>query len=70
VVERSSREYEPHYVAHYLIELAGAFNRWYGQEKILDGTNSASYKLSLAKAVSITLQNGLWVLGIKTPERM
>lgn len=70
VVERAGREYEPHYVANYLIELAGAFNSWYGQEKILDGTVNASYKLALAKAVSITLQNGLWVLGIKSPERM
>jgi arginyl-tRNA synthetase len=70
IVERASKEYEPHYVANYLIGLAGAFNSWYGKEKILDGTDNAPYKLALAKAVSITLQNGLWVLGIKAPERM
>lgn len=70
VVERAVKEYEPHYVTTYLTELAGVFNSWYGQTKILDGTNEAPHKLAIAHAVSITLQNGLWLLGIKAPERM
>ncbi|MBI2618323.1 arginine--tRNA ligase [Candidatus Kaiserbacteria bacterium] len=70
VVERATKEYEPHYVTNYLTELAGAFNSWYGQGKILDSTKHAEHKLALARAVSITLQNGLWLLGIKAPERM
>ena len=67
---RAQKEYEPHFVTNYLIELAGAFNSWYGQTKILDGTGEAPHKLALARAVSITIQNGLWLLGIKAPERM
>lgn len=70
VVERAVREYEPHYVTTYLTELAGAFNSWYGQTKILDGTDNASHKLAISHAVSITLQNGLWLLGIKASDRM
>lgn len=70
VVRRATKYYEPHYVTTYLIELAGAFNSWYGQEKILDGTPNASHKLAIAQAVSITLQNGLWLLGIRAPEQM
>ena len=70
VVVRAQKEYEPHYVTNYLIELAGAFNSWYGKEKILDGTDNAPHKVALAHAVSITIQNGLWLLGIKAPERM
>lgn len=70
IVERAVREYEPHYVTTYLTELVGAFNSWYGQTKILDGTDKASHKLAVSRAVSITLQNGLWLLGIKTPNRM
>jgi len=70
VIERATREYEPHYVTTYLTDLASAFNSWYGQTKILDGTDEVPHKLALAHAVSITLQNGLWLLGIKAPERM
>lgn len=70
VVERAAKEYEPHYVANYLTELAGAFNSWYGQGKILDGTKHTEHKLALARAVAITLRNGLWLLGIQAPKRM
>jgi len=70
VVERAVNVYEPHYVTTYLTDLASAFNSWYGQSKILDGTEEASHKLAIARAVSITLQNGLWLLGIKAPGRM
>ncbi len=70
VIERAVSEYEPHYVTTYLTELAGTFNSWYGQTKILDGTDDAQAKLAIAHAVSVTLQNGLYLLGIKAPERM
>lgn len=70
VVERAAQEYEPHYVATYLAELAGAYNSWYAQEQVLDGSESESYKLALTKAVATTLKNGLWTLGIEAPEKM
>ena len=69
-VERAVKEYEPHYVTTYLTDVASAFNSWYGQTKILDGSSDAGHKLAIASAVSITLQNGLWLLGIKAPDRM
>lgn len=70
VVLRAQTEYEPHYVASYVTELAAVFNSWYAQEKILDGTEAAPYKLALTQAVAVTLKNGLWLLGIVAPERM
>lgn len=71
VVERALFERAPHQVAHYLTELAGAFNTFYAQEKIADPNDEfAPYKAAVADAVRITLKNGLWVLGIKAPERM
>ncbi len=69
-VERAAREYEPHHVATYLTELASLFNAWYAHEKILDGSPESPYKLALAQAFQITMQNGLALLGIKTPEKM
>jgi len=70
VVLRAFEECEPHYIATYLIQLASAFNSWYASGKVLDGSPEEAYKLALTKATSITLKNGLGLLGIKTPDRM
>lgn len=70
VIARAAREYEPHYVANYLSELASAYNSWYAQEQVLDGGEAQSYKLALTAAVATTLKNGLWVLGIHAPDTM
>ncbi len=69
-VARATEHLEPHIVTTYLVELASAFNAWYAQEQILDGTTHAQHKLALVEAVSRTLKNGLWILGIPAPEKM
>ncbi len=71
VIREALKERAPHKVAVYLTELAGAFNTFYGEEKIADPNDAyAPYKAAIAEAVRITLKNGLWTLGIKAPERM
>ncbi len=70
VVSRASTEREPHYIATYLIELAREFNGYYGNTIILDGAPDEAYKLALVKATTLTLKNGLHLLGIPTPETM
>lgn len=70
VVEAAASLMEPHLVTTYLIQLASAFNSWYGREQILDGTPAAAHKVALTDAVRKTLKNGLWILGIPTPEKM
>lgn len=69
IVERAALEYEPHYVTTYLTELASSFNSWYAQEKII-GSEDEGYKLALTSAFAQTMRNGLWLLGIESPERM
>lgn len=69
-VRRSQEEMEPHHVANYLIQVAAAFNSWYAQEHILDGTPVAAHKVALADITRLTLKNGLWLLGIPAPERV
>ena len=69
VVERATREFEPHYITTYLTEIASAFNSWYAQEKIL-GSEHEAYKLKLTEAFATTMKNGLWLLGIETPKQM
>jgi arginyl-tRNA synthetase len=70
VAERAAREYAPHHVAQYLLELAGAFNSWYAREQILDGSVHAGNKVAITAAVGNTIKHGLWLLGIPAPERM
>ena len=69
-VEYAARELEPHLFTNYLLEFASAFNRWYANEQILDGTPASPHKVALADAARATLKNGLWLLGIPAPEKM
>ncbi len=71
VAARAYETREPHHVTTFLTELAGAFNSWYAGEKIVDKTDPHSpYKVALTKAFAATMKNGLWLLGIRAPERM
>lgn len=69
-VLHAQEELEPHMVANYLIQVASAFNSWYAKEQILDGTPAAAHKVALADITRLTLKNGLWLLGIPTPEKV
>jgi len=66
VVERALNEFAPQYIVTYITELSSAFNSYYAENKISDN----EYRLALANAVSIVLTNGLYLLGIKVPDRM
>jgi len=71
VVERAGEEYEPHYIAVYLSELAQAFNSYYSANKIVDsGDINSPYRTALAQAVGQVIKNGLYLLGIESPEKM
>jgi len=71
VIKIAFEERAPHKVVTYLTHLAGMFNTFYAHEKIADASDEyAPYKVAVAKAVGQTLKNGLWVLGIKAPEKM
>lgn len=72
VTLRAADEYAPHHIAQYVLGLAQAFNSWYGNNKVLDENDRelSSHRLAMAKNVSIVLENGLQLLGIKVPERM
>lgn len=71
VIERAGLEYAPQLISTYLMELAGEFNGFYAKEKIADSEDSNSpYKLFLTEVFKETMQSGLRLLGIKTPEEM
>lgn len=70
VAARAASMREPHLVSNFLIEFAAAFNSWYAQVHIIDGTSEAPHKVAVANAARATLKNGLWLLGIPAPEKM
>lgn len=70
IVEDACLKLSPSHIATYLFELAQAFNVFYQKYPILKEEETKSFRLGLTKAVGVTLQQGLLLLGIDTPERM
>jgi arginyl-tRNA synthetase len=71
IVLRASGEYEPHYIANYLIEVARSFNSFYGNNLIIDkGDKASAYKVALTFAFSFVMKTGLHLLGIQAPAKM
>lgn len=72
VALQAAKDYAPHHIAHYLLEVAQTFNSWYAEVKVVDENNKemSAHRLALASTVGIVLKNGLSLLGIETPERM
>jgi len=71
VVVRAQREFAPQYIATYLTALAGEFNSYYANNKIVDKADPESaYRLGLTEAFIAVMKNGLWLLGISVPKKM
>ncbi|MBQ0099300.1 MAG: arginine--tRNA ligase [Firmicutes bacterium] len=70
-VASGAEKYEPSSVTRYALDLATAFNKFYMNQKIaIEDENIRNFRLSIAKAVKITLTNALMLLGIDTVEKM
>ncbi len=75
IVRQAAELREPHRVARYAEELAGAYHRWYdncrvtplGDEPITDVHRT---RLWLNDATGVVLRNGLGLLGVSAPDRM
>lgn len=71
VVLRASASLEPHHIVTYLTELASIFNSFYAKTQIINAQDQSSlYYLAMTQAFLVTMQNGLYLLGINIPERM
>ncbi len=71
LVERSLQEYSTHHITIYLTELAQLFNSFYANTHILNNEKGdTAYYLALTQAFHLTMENGLYLLGIKLPEKM
>ncbi|MDM7830879.1 arginine--tRNA ligase [Cellulomonas edaphi] len=75
IVAQAADLREPHRVARYLEELAGAYHKWYDQRRVTPfGDEEVSdvhrTRLWLNDATRQVLANGLGLLGVSAPERM
>ena len=72
LIEKSARDMAPNYLADYLIDVAGYFNKFYTTSRVLNAESDVERKtrLVIVNASSILLKNGLDLLGIQCPEKM
>ncbi|MGH8232731.1 MAG: arginine--tRNA ligase [Rhodanobacteraceae bacterium] len=71
IVDAAAANHEPHLLAQYLRELAGAFHVWYNAEQFLvDDESLRNARVALAYATRQALANGLGMLGVSAPETM
>jgi arginyl-tRNA synthetase len=71
VVRGAARALEPHRVAFWLQELAGAFHPYYKAHRVIqDDRRLMLARLALCAAVGRVVANGLALLGVAAPETM
>ncbi|WP_242144766.1 MULTISPECIES: arginine--tRNA ligase [unclassified Bacillus cereus group] len=70
VIETAFTKNEPSHIAKYILNVAQAFNKYYGNVRILEDNHEKESRLALVYAVTIVLKEGLRLLGIGAPEEM
>lgn len=71
VIASALRNYSPHVLGHYLLDLANTFNTYYHETKIIqENEKLEKARLALANAIRQTLEEGLYLLGIETLREM
>lgn len=71
LVEDVASTCETHRVNEYLYDVAGQLQRYYTDHRVIsDDSDLTTARLALVRAVQITIQNGLSLLGIDAPESM
>lgn len=71
IVIKSGKTYFPNLICNYLYLLAQEYNFFYQKCPILKADKKKKlFRLALTKSVGIVLKNGLYLLGIKTVDKM
>lgn len=69
-VKRATDELDPSVIAKYAIDLAQAFNSFYGNVKVLTDNAYLAYRIALIQSVSIVLTESMRLLGMNAPQEM
>ncbi len=71
IVEEAAKNLSPNLIANYLFNLAQKYNLFYQKCRILEAEEDLkNFRLSLTKATGQIIKNGLYLLVIKTVEKM
>ena len=71
IVRQAAIQLSPNLIANYLYDLAQKYNYFYQKNKILESEEKTKqFRLMLTQAVGKVIKEGLYLLGIKTVERM
>jgi len=70
-ITEAGEKYEPSIIANYLIDVAQAFNKYYFENRILgDEFDKQAARLMLVRSTKDVIAKGLYLLGIKSPQKM
>ncbi|MDN6751481.1 MAG: arginine--tRNA ligase, partial [Staphylococcus equorum] len=70
MILEAADKYEPSVVAKHAIRLSQAFNKYYGNTRILAEDKQQEARLALVYVVTVLLKEDLHLLGLQAPERM
>jgi arginyl-tRNA synthetase len=70
-IQLAAQNFEPSYIASYLIELSKLFNRFYHEHRVIqEDAKLQAARLKLVSAVRSVIQNGLHLIGVKEVEEL
>jgi arginyl-tRNA synthetase len=69
-IKQACEHFDPSQVAKYVIDLSQAFNKYYGEVKILEENAEQQARFVLVYSVTVVLKEGLRLLGVEAPEEM
>lgn len=71
IIEAAERK-APHRLTQYVHDLAASLHSFYNAEKVINEENEplTNARIALMRAVRITLQNALHIIGVNAPEKM
>jgi len=71
VVAGSAKNYEPHRVAVYLLEVVAQFHSYYNKHRVItDDEDLSRSRLFLMSCIRRVLKNGLDLVGVSAPLKM
>ena len=71
VVRTAARDFAPHLLAEYALDLSRSFHAYYDKHRVLtDDEDLSQARLALLRALQTVLRNGLDILGMDAPSEM
>ncbi len=72
VIQEAGENFAPNLICNFLFDLAQKYNLFYNKQPILKAESEElkNFRLALTMTVGQVIKNGLYLLGIETPEKM